>query len=116
MGALARFRNLEIDWEMGPEDAVALYLEWGNTGYGGGYENRIKGLASDVSNYFVVYTWDEQPKVYLVRRTKEGSEELAELPLPENLGRRFQEEVGRFKGVYRVNPEIRQWLEQELAA
>ncbi len=24
----------EISWEMGPEEAVKLYLEWGNTDWG----------------------------------------------------------------------------------
>ena len=30
MGQLRAYKDLIIDWEMTPEDAVAIYLEWGN--------------------------------------------------------------------------------------
>jgi hypothetical protein len=113
MSQLNRFRNLHIDWEMEPADAVALYLEWGNNGYGGSYENRVKSK-DDVSNYFVVYNWEEGPKVCLVRRTMEGAEDLACVRPPADIRRRFEQEVGGNKGVYPINGEIRTWLEQEL--
>lgn len=113
MGQLKRFKNLEIDWEMTPEDAVALYLEWGNTGYGGSYERRVKSK-DDYSNYFVVYNWDEHPKVCLVRRNSDGAEDLACLRVPDELNPEFQKEVGKLKGVYKVNKPIRNWLEDEL--
>lgn len=113
MGMLKRFRDLEIDWEMEPADAVALYLEWGNTGYGGSYENRVRSK-NDYSNYFVVYNWEDKPKVCLVRRNSEGAEDLACLIVPDDMGRRFQDEVGGNKGVYPLNGEIRNWLETEL--
>ena len=44
-----------IDWEMTPDEAVRLYLEWGETiGTRGNYVIRSK---DDVSHYFVVNTW-----------------------------------------------------------
>lgn len=113
MGQLSKFRNLEIDWDMEPADAVAYYLEWGNSGYGGSYENRVKSH-NDVSNYFVVYNWEEGPKVCLVRRNMEGAEDLACVIPPEDLRKGFQEEVGGNKGVYPLNRDIRNWLEQEI--
>ena len=45
-----------IDWEMTPEEAVRLYLEWGNNWARGNYVIRSK---DDVSHYFVVNTWKE---------------------------------------------------------
>jgi hypothetical protein len=110
---LRQFKDLEIDWNMTPADAVALYLEWGNTGYGGGYQNRVT-CKDDFSNYFVVSSWDNPPKVYLVRRNSDGAEYLAEVELPENLRERFMNNEGATKGVYGVNNEIRQWLENQM--
>ncbi len=113
MGSLSQFKNLEIDWEMAPEDAVALYLEWGNTGYGGSYENRVKSK-QDYSNYFIVYNWDKKPKVYLVRRNSDGAQDLACLPIPDNVSGKFRKQHGKLKGVYKVDKDIRAWLDKEL--
>jgi len=113
MGQLRQFKELEIDWEMTPADAVGLYLEWGNNGYGGSYENRVKSK-DDFSNYFVVYTWDEHPKVCLVRRNSDGAEDLACLMVPDKLMGAVKRDLGELKGVFPVNNEIRNWLEQEL--
>ncbi len=113
MGDLRQFKNLEIDWDMGPEDAVALYLEWGNSGYGGSYENRVRS-STDTTNYFIVYTWDEKPRVFLVQRNSEGAKDLASITLPENVAEDFFRENGRLKGVFRVNKGVRNWLESEL--
>ena len=41
-----------IDWEMTPEEAIRLYLEWGNNWAGGNYVIRSK---NDVTHYFVVH-------------------------------------------------------------
>ncbi len=112
MGELRKFKDLEIDWNMTPEDAVALYLEWGNTGYAG-YECRVKGKC-DYSNYFVVYSWDEKPKVFLIRRNSDGTEELATLDLPKDLEKGFLKKTSGFKGVYEPTKEIKDWLKKEL--
>jgi len=101
----------EIDWEMTPEKAVSLYLEWGN-GWNHGVR-MIKG-PGDVSYYFVVYSWENGPVVHLVRRDTQGSEELAAIQLPPSLAREFQEHWGGHKGVYALTDEIRDWLRAEL--
>ena len=54
-----------IDWDMTPEEAVRLYLEWGNNWAGGNYVIRSK---EDETIYFVVNTWKESPVIYLIRR------------------------------------------------
>jgi hypothetical protein len=101
----------EIDWEMTPEKAVSLYLEWGN-GWNHGVR-MVKG-PDDVSYYFVVYSWDEAPVIYLVRRDTQGSEELATIDLPPELAQRFQEHWGGHKGVYALTDELKDWLRREL--
>ena len=106
-------RNLvnEIDWEMTPEEAVRLYLEWGNNWAGGRYVIRSP---RDVSHYFVLYTWGERPVIYLVRRSSEEAVELAEIYLPEDLEERCHKEYRGLQGVFALEGELKDWLEAEL--
>jgi hypothetical protein len=103
----------EIDWEMTPEKAVSLYLEWGN-----GWNHGVRMVRSmdDESYYFVVYSWEDGPVLHLVRRDMGGAEELAVIPLPEDLREHFQQTWGGHKGVYGLTPEIEAWLRDELGA
>jgi hypothetical protein len=101
----------EIDWEMTPEEAVRLYLEWGNNWSGGQYVIRSK---NDVTCYFVVNTWKETPRVFLVKRNSEAAEELAEFPLPDGVKELLLDSVGHQKGVYAIHGPVRDWLEKEL--
>ncbi len=103
----------QIDWEMTPEEAVRLYLEWGNNWAGGKYVIRSK---DDVTLYFVVNTWKGEPVVYLVRRNSEAAEELAQFPLPAGIRESFLESIGHNKGVYALSEEVRDWLQKELRA
>lgn len=101
----------EIDWDMTPEEAVRLYLEWGNNWAGGTYVIRSK---KDVSLYFVVYTWEDDPKIYLIRRNSDGAEELAEIEFPPDIKDRFLSSIGHTKGVHSPNDEIKKWLKKKL--
>jgi len=100
-----------IDWDMTPEEAVRLYLEWGNNWARGNYVIRSK---DDVTHYFVVNTWGETPKIYLIRRNSEDAEELAEIDLPKDLRERFLESVGHNKGVYSIEGDVKDWLKNQL--
>jgi hypothetical protein len=99
-----------IDWSMTPEEAVTLYLEWGNNWTHGKHMVKSK---KDVSYYFVVSTWDEPPKIYLVRRNSDEAVDLAAFDLPPRLRNRFLETVARRKSVYALTPEVREWLQKE---
>jgi hypothetical protein len=100
-----------IDWDMTPEEAVRLYLEWGNNWAGGNYVIRSK---HDVSHYFVVNTWDGTPRIYLIRRNSEDAEELAEIDMPKEMRGRFLESIGHNKGVYSIDGEVKRWLKNQL--
>lgn len=100
-----------IDWDMTPEEAVRLYLEWGNNWSRGNYVIRSK---TDMCYYFTVYAWEDPPVVYLIRRNSEEAVELAKIPLPEPLGKAFMAEVGHIKGVYALNAGVRDWLKSQL--
>ncbi len=99
-----------IDWDMTPEEAVRLYLEWGNNWAGGNYVIRS---SNDVSHYFVVDTWEE-PVIYLIRRNSEEAKELASIEMPRDLQERFLESVGHSKGVYSIEGEVKKWLREKL--
>lgn len=101
-----------IDWEMTPEEAVRLYLEWGNNWARGNYVIRSR---DDVSHYFVINTWKGRPVIYLIRRNSEEATELARIDLPDDLVRAFIRENGDGKGVYALEGEIRTWLRRQLA-
>lgn len=101
-----------IDWQMTPEEAVRLYLEWGNNWARGNYVIRSK---DDVAHYFVVNTWGNEPVVYLVRRNSEEAMELAQIKMPQQLKDQFMVSVGHHKGVYAVEGDVKNWLKSELA-
>jgi hypothetical protein len=102
-----------IDWEMTPEEAVRLYLEWGNNWARGNYVVRSK---NDETCYFAVSTWKEPPVIYLIRRNSEGAQELAQIDMPAPIKKAFLSEHGNLKGVYAVEGELRHWLQKELEA
>jgi hypothetical protein len=102
-----------IDWDMTPEEAVRLYLEWGNNWARGNYVVRSK---DDVSHYFVVNTWGENPVVYLIRRNSDQADELAMIDMPDKLNESFLESIGHNRGVYAVEGDVRRWLKKELGA
>ena len=99
-----------IDWSMTPEEAVTLYLEWGNNTT---QSKKMVKSKKDVSYYFVVNTWDEPPKIYLVRRNSDEAVDLAAIELPPHLRKRFMETVARRKSVYGLTTEVKEWLQKE---
>jgi len=100
-----------IDWNMTPEEAVRLYLEWGNNWVGGDYVIRSK---DDVTHYFVVNTWAAEPVIYFIRRNSDEAVELAEINMPDNLIDRFFEKNGRAKGVFSIEGDVKKWLQTQL--
>lgn len=98
-----------IDWSMTPEKAVEMYLEWG-TGWVRG--NDFVSSATDKSVYFVLYDWEAEPCVTLIRRTVEGAEELARIPVPPELFEASWKEDGVRPGgtVHPLNDELKKWL------
>jgi len=101
----------DIDWEMTPEEAVTLYLEWGNNWSHGKHLIRSK---SDQSLYFVINTWEDPARIYLIQRNSEEAVELATIEMPATLREKFLESVGHRKGVYALSEEIKAWLEERL--
>ncbi len=96
---------------MTPEEAVTLYLEWGNNWAHGKNPVRSK---NDVSYYFVVNSWDDPAAVYLVKRNSEEAREIAQISMPQAIRIHFLESVGHNKGVYAIDDVIKDWLKEEL--
>mgnify|MGYP000017429761 CR=1 FL=1 len=96
---------------MTPEEAVRLYLEWGNNWAGGNYVIRSK---DDTAHYFVVNTWKNTPIIYLIQRNSEEEKELAEIETTEVLTKRYVEINGKAKGDYYNEGEIKAVHKKEL--
>ena len=112
MQELAPFAHLNIDWNLTPEHAVTMYLEWGNNDWHAEYPPvRSK---TDVSRYFVVDTWGEAPMIRLVERNSEKAEDLVSIPLPEALLPEFRKENGTIRGIFTPTPEIKEWLKKAM--
>lgn len=100
-----------VDWEMTPEEAIALHLEWGPLRSQAYYNSRDN---DNETVYFVINTWKKPPIVTLVRRKGFDSEELGTFRLPGQLEKEFMSGIGKYKGVYAVDGKIRDWLKHEL--
>ena len=100
-----------IDWDMTPEEAVRLYLEWGNNWVGGNYVIRSK---EDVTYYFVVNTWGAKPVIYFIRRNSDEAVELARISMPDELENDFFKTNGRAKGVFAIEGDVKKWLQSQL--
>jgi hypothetical protein len=100
-----------VDWEMTPEEAIALHLEWGPLRSQAYYNSRDN---DNETVYFVINTWKKQPILTLVRRRGFDSEELGNFKLPKSLETEFLQGIGKYKGVYAVEGSVRDWLKKEL--
>ena len=109
---LRPYRLESIDWDLSPEMAVTLYLEWGNNDWNA--EFPPVRSRHDVSTYFVVDAWHKPPVVRLVRRNSEQAVDLAVLELPPHLEALFFAEYGALKGVFEPLPAIKAWLRELL--
>ena len=109
MNTLYPYRNIDIDWNLSPEQAVTMYLEWGNNNWRGDH-GPVRSKA-DESVYFVVDGWENPPVIRLIRRNSETAEELASLPMPEHLLPGWREEYGNLRGVFEPGEAIKNWLQ-----
>ena len=112
MPDLKDFALCNIDWNLTPEHAVTMYLEWGNNDWHAEYPPvRSK---EDVSHYFVVDSWQDPPGVRLVRRNSERADDLISVPLPDSLLADFRQAHGTWRGISEPTPKIKAWLKSEL--
>ncbi|MDR1856567.1 MAG: hypothetical protein LBR22_05345 [Desulfovibrio sp.] len=102
---------VDIDWNLTPEHAVTMFLEWGNNDWHSEYPPvRSK---SDVVHYFVVDSWEDPPVVRLVRRDTEGAEDLLVAPLPDDLLAHFRSVNGTLRAVSAPTSAIKAWLRKQ---
>ncbi|MCB2184163.1 MAG: hypothetical protein KQH63_19230 [Desulfobulbaceae bacterium] len=98
----------EIDWNMTPEKAVDMYLEWG-AGWTRG-NDFVSG--NDQSIYFVLFDWETPPQVTLLKRSMKEVVELAKIPVPADLFYEACAEDGYRPGgtVHSLNDKLKKWL------
>jgi hypothetical protein len=100
-----------IDWDITPDLAVRLYLEWGNIAaeVAGGRKIRITSK-NEWSVYFAVNCWERPYYIYLIKRNGMEAIDLAKFELPKE----FEKPVCQIRGIYPVEGELRTWLMNEL--
>ena len=101
-----------IDWNMTPEKAVDMYLEWGASWTRG--NDFVTG--NDESIYFVLFDWEAKPQVTLVKRNMKEVVELAKISVPKDLFHEAWHEDGKKPGgtVHPLNETLKQWVETVL--
>jgi len=102
----------EINWDMIHEDAVTLYLEWGNNNYRDAMRSPVT-TSGEYSIYFAIDTW-EAPKVVLMKMDNYGSTILCTKKLPDDLSKELLDEIKNIKGILELTPSIKAWLINEL--
>jgi len=102
----------EVNWDMIHEDAVTLYLEWGNNNYRDAMRSPVT-RSGEYSVYFAIDTWEE-PKVVLMRMNNYGSTVLCSKKIPDKLAKELLKDLQGIKGILALTPPIREWLEKEL--
>ncbi len=109
---LKDFAYHDINWNLGPEDAVTLYLEWGNNNWHA--EHPPVRSKDDVATYFVIDHWTETPTLRLVQRNSEAAIDLYSSNLPSELESEFKKEFGTLKGVSEPTESIKKWIQKEM--
>jgi hypothetical protein len=104
----------EVNWDMIHEDAVTLYLEWGNNNYRDAMRSPVT-TSGEYSVYFAIDTWAE-PKVVLMKMDNYGSTILCSKKVPDDLAKQLQEDIKGIKGILELTPPIKEWLMKELDA
>lgn len=97
----------DVQWEMTPEEAIALHLEWGPLRSQAYYNSRDK---DNETIYFIVNTWKEEPQLQLVRRKGFDMDTIGKFKLP----RRLQEFYGTLKGVFSPDKATIVWIKDQL--
>ena len=105
----------EIDWEMTPEKAIGMYLEWGS---GWSWGNDFVSHPGQEAIYFVLYDFEDSPQVTLLRRNMKGAEEIAKIEVPQDLFMQAWKEDGDRPGVgvHAINRSLQEWLGNALNA
>ena len=95
MNRLQDYALYDISWNLSPEHAVTMYLEWGNNDWHSEYPPvRSK---EDVSHYLDVDRWCNEHVLRLVRRNSE-----------------YESVHGKWRGISEPTPAIKSWLRHEL--
>ena len=100
-----------LDLEMTPEKAVALYLEWGAFSTHG---QAFVRSSDDSTCFFTVDTWQEPARVFLVRQSISGREEIGEVEIPRELVDQVVQYWGGRKGTYAISSEMQEWIGDQL--
>ncbi len=100
-----------LDLEMTSEKAVSLYLEWGAFSTHG---QAFVRSGDEKTCFFTVDAWKEPARVFLVRQSVSGREEIGEVEIPRELVDEVVQYWGGRKGTYPISSGIQEWIRDQL--
>ncbi len=98
----------DIQWEMTPEEAIALHLEWGPLRSQAYYNSRD---SDNETIYFIINNWKPKPQLQLLRRKGFDMDTLGRFEIPDKLAVFY----GELKGVFSLNKETQNWIKTQLS-
>lgn len=97
----------DIQWNMTPEEAIALHLEWGPLRSQAYYNSRD---SDNETIYFIVNTWKDRPTLQLIRRKGFDMYTIGEFVLPEQITKEYE----KLKGVFSPDEVTVRWIKEQI--
>lgn len=94
----------DIDWETSPEEAIAMFLEWGQL-----RNQKYYIDSSDYVIFFTVQTWQE-PMLFLTKISTASIDIIGKFEFPAE----FVKGIYKHKGTYKISDELIAWVKQEM--
>jgi hypothetical protein len=100
-----------LDLTMTSEKAISLYLEWGAFSAHG--QDFVRS-GNDATCFFTVDAWERPARVFLVKQTNSGREEICRVDVPQTLVDGIVESYGGRKGTYNISEALQEWIGNHL--
>jgi len=95
-----------IDFDITPDEAIALHLEWGQL-----RSQKYYNTSSDSTFHFCINTWGKKLELNLVKRKGFDSWVIGIFDVPSIYIDKFWV---KYKGVFSITDELKNWIKDEL--
>lgn len=94
----------DTDWDTSPEEAIAMFLEWGQL-----RNQKYYIDSSDYVIFFTVQTWQE-PMLFLSKISTASIDIIGKFQFPTE----FVRGIYKHKGTYELSDELKEWVKKEI--
>jgi len=97
-----------INWNITPEEAIGLHLEWGPLRNQSFYhDNSIETV------YFCIDNWVKRPTLILCRRKGFDLFEIGKFDIPQEYIDEFND-MYKWKGIYELSDNLKNYIKKEM--